>query len=309
MNKIVIIFIFLITSSVFSIIYEIKKLDNTDNNFIKFKNEIQDNNNKIRKIRESFSYEALKEIKKITVASYKVKKKDTIFSIAEKFGMSVDTLISFNEINSEDSLKESEIILIPNMDGIVIFPEKKLYIKSLADLYKIREEILFHINNIQREFLYPKEEIFIPLARMSDEEKSYFLAKVFIYPLKTNKKITSLYGMRRDPFTRRLSFHGGVDIATPIGTNVMATADGEVIHAGWGEGYGVLVVLKHKYGYTSWYGHLSRILVKKGDIIKQGQIIAISGNTGRTTGPHLHFEIRRFNTRKNPFEVLDFTHP
>jgi len=199
--------------------------------------------------------------------------------------------------------------LIPNMDGIVIFPEKKLYIKSLADLYKIREEILFHINNIQREFLYPKEEIFIPLARMSDEEKSYFLAKVFIYPLKTNKKITSLYGMRRDPFTRRLSFHGGVDIATPIGTNVMATADGEVIHAGWGEGYGVLVVLKHKYGYTSWYGHLSRILVKKGDIIKQGQIIAISGNTGRTTGPHLHFEIRRFNTRKNPFEVLDFTHP
>jgi len=309
MNKIVIIFIFLITSSVFSIIYEIKKLDNTDNNFIKFKNEIQDNNNKIRKIRESFSYEALKEIKKITVASYKVKKKDTIFSIAEKFGMSVDTLISFNEINSEDSLKESEIILIPNMDGIVIFPEKKLYIKSLADLYKIREEILFHINNIQREFLYPKEEIFIPLARMSDEEKSYFLAKVFIYPLKTNKKITSLYGMRRDPFTRRLSFHGGVDIATPIGTNVMATADGEVIHAGWGEGYGVLVVLKHKYGYTSWYGHLSRILVKKGDIVKQGQIIAISGNTGRTTGPHLHFEIRRFNTRKNPFEVLDFTHP
>jgi len=308
-KKIIIINILMLNTNIFPIIYEIKNLDNNDKSFIKFKNEIKENNSLVRELKNNFSYPKLKEVKKLTVASYNVKKNDTIFSIAEKLGINVDTIISFNEINSEDSIKEGDTILIPNMDGIIIFPEKKIYLKSLSEIYKINEEILFYINNIQRDFIYPKEEIFIPLVRMSDEEKSYFLSKVFIYPLKTNKIVSSLYGLRKDPFTRRIRFHGGVDIATPSGTNVMATADGQVIYADWAPDYGILIVIKHKYGYTSWYGHLSKILVKKGEIVKQGQIIGLSGNTGRTTGPHLHFEIRRFNTRKNPFEVLDFSHP
>ncbi|MEQ9363564.1 MAG: M23 family metallopeptidase, partial [Leptospirales bacterium] len=114
-------------------------------------------------------------------------------------------------------------------------------------------------------------------------------------------RVSSSYGMRSDPFTRRQTFHGGLDIAAPRGTPVHASRGGKVIRvAGDAKGYGKLVVIEHKFGYKTYYGHLSAILVRKGQKVSADQIIGRVGATGRATGPHLHFEVRKNGQRKNP---------
>lgn len=103
--------------------------------------------------------------------------------------------------------------------------------------------------------------------------------------------ITSDYGLRPNPLGRGLEFHNGVDFGVDIGTPVQATANGMVESAGWTPGYGNCVVIDHPFGYRSLFGHLGKILVKPGDSVQRGQIIALSGNTGRSTGPHLHYTL------------------
>ena len=108
-----------------------------------------------------------------------------------------------------------------------------------------------------------------------------------------NMHITSGYGLRPDPILKKNIFHRGVDIRANIGTRVYATAPGVVrlIQKAKG-GYGKAIVIQHNMGFETVYGHLSKIKVKNGDIINKGDVIALSGNTGRTTGPHLHYETR-----------------
>ncbi len=117
-------------------------------------------------------------------------------------------------------------------------------------------------------------------------------------------RITSKFGYRRDPFNGKIDFHRGVDIRAPYGTPVRSTASGKVIYAGWLGPYGKAVVIKHKYGYQTLYGHLSKIKVRAGQRVKEGQIIGYVGSTGRSTGPHLHYEIRRYGKLLNPKKYL-----
>lgn len=110
--------------------------------------------------------------------------------------------------------------------------------------------------------------------------------------------ITSGYGYRWG------RLHRGIDIAGPVGTPILAAGSGEVISAGWSGGYGKLVKLKHRDGSVTYYAHNSRILVGKGQQVRQGQQIAALGNTGRSTGPHLHFEIHTGKGSVNPLALL-----
>ena len=110
-------------------------------------------------------------------------------------------------------------------------------------------------------------------------------------PVPGSADITSDYGLRPNPLGRGLEFHNGVDFGVNIGTPIHATANGVVESAGWKSGYGNCVVIDHPFGYRSLFGHLSKILVKPGDAIERGQVIALSGNTGRSTGPHLHYTL------------------
>ena len=104
--------------------------------------------------------------------------------------------------------------------------------------------------------------------------------------------ITSVFGMRQSPFDGVPRFHGGVDIAVPMGAPVRATADGEVILAGaYGE-YGLAVVMRHSAGFETLTGHHSQILVRPGQVVKRGQVVALGGSTGASTGPHVHYEVR-----------------
>lgn len=115
---------------------------------------------------------------------------------------------------------------------------------------------------------------------------------------------TSNYGVRRDPFRGTLAMHAGVDIPGPVGTPVYATADGMVDRAGAASGYGNLVEIDHGRGIQTRYGHLSRVLVAPNTYVHRGQLIALMGSTGRSTGPHLHYEVRIDGHAVNPAPFL-----
>ncbi|MFH1684269.1 MAG: M23 family metallopeptidase [Candidatus Margulisiibacteriota bacterium] len=125
-------------------------------------------------------------------------------------------------------------------------------------------------------------------------------------PLKFTGRITSYFGYRRDPFTSRHGSHGGVDFAAYYGAPIVATSDGIVTYSGWRGAYGRMVSVRHANGYETRYGHCSRILVRSGQKVSQGQVIANVGSTGRSTGPHCHYEIR---SRGSAFNPLKFNQP
>lgn len=116
-------------------------------------------------------------------------------------------------------------------------------------------------------------------------------------------RITSRYGMRNDPFNGTRKQHKGVDFAGKIGTELMAVAPGRVISAGERSGYGTTVEIDHGLGFTTLYAHMSRIMVSRGDWVRPGTIVGLGGSSGRSTGPHLHYEIRY---KGNPFDPEKF---
>jgi murein DD-endopeptidase MepM/ murein hydrolase activator NlpD len=120
----------------------------------------------------------------------------------------------------------------------------------------------------------------------------------------TSGYISSGFGYRRHPIKRTIEFHRGLDIANLPGTNIYATADGVVDFAGRQAGYGNYLSINHGYGFKTKYGHLRKILVKEGQEVKRGDIIAKMGSSGLATGPHLHYEVRIVNKPVNPFHYI-----
>ncbi|MFO7864931.1 MAG: M23 family metallopeptidase, partial [Salinivirgaceae bacterium] len=130
----------------------------------------------------------------------------------------------------------------------------------------------------------------------------FYAAKPGIRPIKREDElyISSRYGRRFHPVHKRWKMHHGIDYAASIGSPVYATGDGVVKTAHYASGYGKVVKINHGYGYESIYAHLNRYLVKRGDTLKRGQLIGYTGNTGTSTGPHLHYEVRKNNRTQNP---------
>ncbi len=116
--------------------------------------------------------------------------------------------------------------------------------------------------------------------------------------------VSSGYGLRRNPFGQGYEFHAGVDIASGYGRTVTATADGVVIYVGYRGGYGKLIVIDHGRGLRTFYGHLSRVYVKVGDSVRRGGRLGRVGRTGRSTGAHVHYEIRIKDKPVNPGELI-----
>jgi len=116
--------------------------------------------------------------------------------------------------------------------------------------------------------------------------------------------VSSSYGVRHDPFTGRLARHTGLDIPAPYGTPILASGGGRVVSAGYKGAYGRAIVIDHGDGLKTLYGHASRLLVRAGDVVMPHQKIALVGSTGRSTGPHLHFEVIRDGARVEPRQYL-----
>jgi murein DD-endopeptidase MepM/ murein hydrolase activator NlpD len=123
-------------------------------------------------------------------------------------------------------------------------------------------------------------------------------------------EITGHFGERLDPFSGEGAFHAGMDIASHYGVIVRATADGVVAEADSGRsGYGRLIVIDHGFGVSTWYGHLSAFKTQVGEHVKAGDVIGLEGQSGRSTGPHLHYEVRIYNTPVNPWRYLKNINP
>ena len=135
-------------------------------------------------------------------------------------------------------------------------------------------------------------------------ERGTKIPPTYIKPI-SGGRLTSRFGRRRAPTRGASTYHKGVDWATPVGTAVMASSTGTVAKAGWGSGYGYVVYINHADGRQTRYGHLSKVLVSQGQTVTQGQKIALSGNTGVSTGPHVHFEILINGGQVNPFDYLN----
>lgn len=140
------------------------------------------------------------------------------------------------------------------------------------------------------------------LAKVNND-KAYFRSLPNQWP--TSGEISSYYGWRKSPFGGRSeSFHDGIDIANDSGTEVCAAADGQVVFAGWQPVYGRTILIEHGHGFTTKYAHNSALLVEEGDRVKKGQVIARMGTSGRSTGPHLHFSIMKWDQTLDPLIYL-----
>lgn len=150
-----------------------------------------------------------------------------------------------------------------------------------------------------------QEELSQRLMEFFQDQKTLLASTPSIWPVKG--WVTSGFGMRKSPFTGRKTMHAGIDIATRTGTPIVAPADGVVSFSGRKGSFGKVLVIDHGYGYNTFYGHCSSLKKKVGDRVKRGDVVAYVGNTGRSTGPHLHYEVRVNGVATNPTKyILDF---
>ncbi|MEN8210670.1 MAG: peptidoglycan DD-metalloendopeptidase family protein [Thermodesulfobacteriota bacterium] len=143
---------------------------------------------------------------------------------------------------------------------------------------------------------------FTNLIKELEQKRNLFASTPSIRPVKG--WISSRFGYRKSPFTGRKEFHSGLDIATKSGTKLVATANGRISYAARKGYIGNLVIIDHGFGMVTKYGHLKKILVKRGQKVKRGDVIGLIGNTGRSTGPHVHYEVRVNGTPVNPLKYI-----
>lgn len=241
------------------------------------------------------------QVPQLRFFKYRVKQDDTFWTILAKTSLDMDTLITSNNLATPRDIAPGMTIYIPNMRGIIYKKKNSESLDDIASKFKGSPEVLKIVNKMDND---AKPAVFIPCGKLSSLDRSLFLGTAFASPVNSGRK-TSGFGVRRDPIQHDKRFHSGIDIACPIGTRVSAARNGKVIFSGYSGGYGKLVIVKHSRNYCTYYGHLNKIMVKKGDTVSTGQKIAISGNTGRTTGPHLHFEVRKYEKPIDPGLLLN----
>lgn len=239
-------------------------------------------------------------VPELKLAYYKINKRyDDVYSVAYYFGLNIDTIVFVNNLYSRFLFEGMSKLIIPNMDGGFIQVKDP---ERLQGEYGVKKEILLKINKV--EDIKSGDIIFVPFLKLTKLQKQFFLGSIFLDPLRGEGSISSLFGKRIDPVNGHLAFHGGIDLACPENKEVYPAYPGKVIFAGEKGDYGLLVVLSHDLGYETYYGHLSKINVKMNDKVNFNDIIGYTGSTGKSTGPHLHFEIRYNGERLNPLTMM-----
>lgn len=233
------------------------------------------------------------------ISIYTVREGDTIGAIAEMFDVSPNTIRWANDIEVKGSIKPGQELIILPISGVKHKVAKGETIESISKKFggDSREIRLF--NGIEDgEMLVAGTELIIPDGELVSEKTS----KPKTSKIGGSKETTNGYYIRPVKGVKTQGSHGrykGIDIGARIGTPVWAMADGTVIisksPSGWNGGYGGMIVISHSNGTQTLYAHLSRIDVKQGQKVTRGSVIGAVGNTGRSTGPHLHFEIRGGN--------------
>ena len=261
------------------------------------------------------------EIKPLKILSYVVVHGDSLWSIANAQNIELDTLVGSNTFKSSATLRVGSVLRIPNQDGMFYMMRKGDKIELVCKRYQVDLERTRKVNpTIDLVSLKPGEEIFLPGARpeavaevkVEGKRSKAPLVKEKNLPQKGGRsyrwpvmgRINSPFGWRRHPVTRRRDFHTGIDIKADRGMVIKAARDGRVAYSGWMGGYGKVVVVEHTGGQSTLYAHCSTLLLAQGTKVSQGQNVARVGTTGRSTGPHLHFEVRKGNSPVNPLQYL-----
>jgi murein DD-endopeptidase MepM/ murein hydrolase activator NlpD len=235
-------------------------------------------------------------------SSYQVQRGDSVSKIAARFSLSIDAVIASNNISNARRLQEGELLRIPNMDGIPYTVKRGDSLSKISRSMGVPLEVILDANDIRSEAIGQGETLFIPGARMNPEALKRALGELFIYPIRG--RLSSPFGWRNDPITGVRRYHAALDLAAGIGTPVKAAMDGTVSVASVDRVYGKFIILVHTGGYQTLYAHLSTAAVKKGDQVKQGSKIGEVGNTGYSTGPHLHFAVFKNGRPLNPLDML-----
>jgi murein DD-endopeptidase MepM/ murein hydrolase activator NlpD len=261
---------------------------------------------------------------------YEVVSGDTLSGIAEKTNIPLERIIELNEnIESETStirVGDELIVTVPEPELSVVRVEQQ-YLEETYDAEVIyidndswytnqevtRQEPSTGFRNAVALVTYRNDEV-VSKEVIKEQvlmeavpkiiERGTKIPPTYIKPI-SGGRITSYFGRRTAPTKGASSYHKAIDWGTPVGTSVMASSGGTVTKAGWGSGYGYCVYIQHPDGTETRYAHLSKVLVSAGQTVKQGQKIALSGNTGVSTGPHLHFEIRINGVAVDPLNYLE----
>ncbi|TXT43204.1 MAG: LysM domain/M23/M37 peptidase domain-containing protein [Spirochaetes bacterium] len=191
---------------------------------------------------------------------------------------------------------------IPNMDGIHHRVRSGESLSSISKTYGIDMTAVVDANDLASATISSGQTLFVPKARLASATLREFYGERFIWPARG--RISSPYGYRIHPFTGLRSFHSAIDIVLPTGTRVKATAEGRVGDTGYNSVFGNYVILRHANGYQSLYAHLNSISVKVGSYLDQGATVGLSGNSGQSTGPHLHFSLFKNGQALNPAKYV-----
>ncbi len=226
--------------------------------------------------------------------AYRARKTDTLIAIAARCSVPYDAIATVNRISSMGESLEGRTIILPTLPGLYLPDASANSFESLLLSSFDPDDTSIITFKLGSTLVHC-----IPDGRFDGTLRTYFLTPSFLFPLVTGK-VTSSYGMRKNPVTGRLLFHKGIDLAAPTGTPVRACAAGTVIYTGFDPIYGNHVIIRHEGGKESIYGHLSSIKIELRDKLKSGTIIGTVGSTGQSTGPHLHFEIHENGVPKNP---------
>ena len=230
------------------------------------------------------------------ISIYVVHEGDTLGEIAEMFGVSTNTIIWANDLKSRTIREGQELVILP-ISSVRHTVKSGDTLKSIATKYKANLDEIISYNDIASDIkLAVGDTIIIPdgvlggsSGASSGVTQTTASAGYYLRPINGGRKSQGIHG------------YNGVDLAASIGTPVMASASGKVLIArssGYNGGYGLYIVVSHSNGTQTLYGHLSQVNVSVGESVEKGEVIGAIGNTGRSTGPHLHFEIRG---ARNPF--------
>lgn len=245
--------------------------------------------------------EPASENKEPQIIKYIVRSGDTLDSISKIYNVKTSTVSESNGLSNNSVLKEGQELQFPSIDGVIHKIKEGETTWDLTVTYKVDLDKIVSINKMDSpDRLKIGQQIIIPGAeKLKTINNAVSFASVGgMWPLRGN--ITSKYGLRWG------SRHKGLDIAAPSGTSIYAFLNGKVKFSGWDSGgYGYLIIIDHGNGLESYYAHNSKLLVNPGEYVEKGQQIARVGSTGDSTGPHSHFEVRKYGEPTNPYNYLN----
>ena len=238
----------------------------------------------------------------LSYISYRIRRGDMVSRIAEKFGVSEDTIITANNIRATRTIQIGVHLKIPSMPGILYTVRNDgETINQISEKYEIDAVKCSAVNHLsQDESLSSGFSLFLPDAKLDWVTRQEINGDLFRKPIRARWYRSSRFGWRASPFTGARSYHSGVDMACPTGTKIYAALPGRVTSTGYNSTYGNYVIIAHHSGYKTLYGHLSAITCVKGAKVDQNSNIGRVGSTGMSTGPHLHFTVFKNNKAVNP---------